>query len=115
MISWDEVSDPMEALQRSLNSLVSGLSDEEAAANERVEDVLGDILSIIRRIQEMHKNINEMIGELDSNTIYWIEVDAKYRRLSLNFAPLEIGPLMEEYLWHTKESVVRYFCYTNGQ
>ena len=106
MISWDEVSDPMEALQRSLNSLVSGLSDEEAAANERVEDVLGDILSIIRRIQEMHKNINEMIGELDSNTIYWIEVDAKYRRLSLNFAPLEIGPLMEEYLWHTKESVV---------
>ena len=106
MISWDEVSTPLDALQRSLSSLVSGLSDEEAASNEKVEDIISDLLAIVRRIQEMHKNISEMVMELDSNTIYWIAVDAKYNRLSLNFAPLEIGPLMEEYLWHTKESVV---------
>jgi DNA polymerase-3 subunit epsilon/ATP-dependent DNA helicase DinG len=54
----------------------------------------------------MDANINAMVNELDNNTIYWIEMDAKYNRLSLNFAPLEIGPLMENYLWHTKESVV---------
>ena len=106
LISWDEVSQPLEDLQRSLGGLISGLSDEEAAGTESVEDLLGDLLSIVRRIQEMDTNINAMVNELDSNTIYWIEMDAKYNRLSLNFAPLEIGPLMENYLWHTKESVV---------
>ena len=106
MISWDEVAMPLDALQRSLSSLVSGLVDEEAGGLERVEELLGDILSIVQRLQQMHTNINAMVSELDNNTIYWIEMDAKYNRLSLNFAPLEIGPLMQKYLWHTKESVV---------
>jgi DNA polymerase-3 subunit epsilon/ATP-dependent DNA helicase DinG len=82
------------------------LSDEVAAGNEQIENLMSELLSIIHTIQEMHNNINAMVTELDSNTIYWINLDVKYNRLSLNFAPLEIGPLMEEYLWHTKESVV---------
>lgn len=107
VISWEEVSQPLDDLQRSLGGLASGLSDDEAAGSESIEDLIGDLLSITRRIQEMHSNINAMVNELDSNTIYWIEMDAKYnKRLSLNFAPLEIGSLMENYLWHTKESVV---------
>ena len=106
MISWDEVSTPLDALQRSLSSLVSGLADEEAGGLERVEGLLGDILLSVNNMQKMHTNINAMVSELENNTIYWIEVNAKYNRLSLNFAPLEIGPLMQKYLWHTKESVV---------
>jgi len=106
MISWDEVSQPLETLQRLLASTISGLSDEVAAGNEQIENLMSELLSIIHTIQEMHNNINAMVTELDSNTIYWINLDVKYNRLSLNFAPLEIGPLMEEYLWHTKESVV---------
>lgn len=106
MISWDEVAQPLDSLQRSLSSLVSGLSDEEAGAIEKIENLMGDILSIVRGLQEMHTNINAMVSDLDSNTIYWIDMNVKYRRLSLNFAPLEIGPLMQKYLWHTKESVV---------
>lgn len=106
MISWDEVAPPLDELQRSLSSLVSGLSDEDAGNLERIEDLMGDILSVVRRLQEMHSNINAMVTDLDNNTIYWIEIDAKYNRLSLNFAPLEIGPLMQKHLWHTKESVV---------
>ncbi len=106
MISWDEVAQPLEALQRLLSSLVSGLSDEESANSDQVENLVGELLSITHTLQEMHDNIFAMVSELDNNTIYWINLDVKYGHLSLNFAPLEIGPLMEEYLWHTKESVV---------
>jgi len=106
MIAWDEVAEPLDALQRSLAALVSGLSDDEAVGKEQVENLLGELLSIVHNLQEMQNYIHAMVSELDSNTIYWIELDTKYNRLSLNFAPLEIGPLMEKYLWHTKESVV---------
>ena len=106
MISWDEVSDPLDDLLRLLGGLVTNLTDEEAAGLEKIEDNLGDLTAILRRLQEVHSNIHAMVSELDNNTIYWIELNGKYNRLSLNFAPLEIGPLMENYLWHTKESVV---------
>ncbi len=105
-ISWDEVSDPLDDLLRLLGGLVTNLTDEEAAGLEKIEDNLGDLTAILRRLQEVHSNIHAMVSELDNNTIYWIELNGKYNRLSLNFAPLEIGPLMENYLWHTKESVV---------
>jgi ATP-dependent DNA helicase DinG len=107
MIAWDEVAEPLDGVQRTLTGLINGLSDQEAGNGmEQVESVLGELLSITHNIQEMHNYIHAMVSELDSNTIYWIELDSKYNRLSLNFAPLEIGPLMEKYLWHTKESVV---------
>ena len=105
-ISWDEVSQPLESLQRLLASVVKGLPDEKIAVSEGLQDLIGDFQNLIHNLQEMHGNITAMVSELDNNTIYWIEVDAKYNRLSLNFAPLEVGLLMEEYLWHTKESVV---------
>ncbi len=105
-IAWDEVVEPLDALQRSLAGLVSGLSDEETAATEQIENLLGELLTIVHSLQEMQNNIHAMVTELDSNTICWIELDNKFNRLSLNFAPLEIGPLMEKYLWHTKDSVV---------
>ncbi len=107
MIAWDEVADPLDTLQRTLTGLISGLSDQDAGSGmEQVENLLGELLSITHNIQEMQNYIHALVSELDSNTIYWIELDSKYNRLSLNFAPLEIGPLMEKYLWHTKESVV---------
>ncbi len=106
MIAWDEVAEPLEDLQRSLTGLVNGLSDEESAGTEQVENLLGELLTITHNLQEVQNNIQAMVTELDSNTIYWIELDNKYNRLSLNFAPLEIGPLMEKYLWHTKDCVV---------
>jgi hypothetical protein len=45
MIAWDEVSDPLEALQRSLMGLIDGLSDEETTNTEQVENILGDLLA----------------------------------------------------------------------
>jgi DNA polymerase-3 subunit epsilon/ATP-dependent DNA helicase DinG len=106
MITWDEVAQPLDSLARLLGSLVSNLTDEEGTSSEQAENQMGELLTIAHTIQEMHNNIHALVSELDNNTIYWIDLDNKFRRLSLNFAPLEIGPLMEEYLWHTKESVV---------
>jgi len=105
-VSWDKVSQPMETLTRLLDNLLRDMGDENLAGSEDIEDILGDSSSALRRLKETHDYISAMVFELDANTIYWIEQDVKYNNLSLNFAPLHIGPLMENYLWHTKESVI---------
>lgn len=105
-ISWEKTSNPLEALIRLLDSFMRDIGDEAPAHQEEMEDTLGDLSGALRRIKEILDHISAMVFDLDNNMIYWIEQDVKYNNLSLNFAPLHIGPLMENYLWHTKDSVI---------
>jgi DNA polymerase-3 subunit epsilon/ATP-dependent DNA helicase DinG len=47
-----------------------------------------------------------MITAPDSSLVYWLESSASGDRLRLHAAPLHVGPLVEEHLFHKKESVV---------
>src|SRR4030042_680929 len=47
-----------------------------------------------------------MISKSSPDQIYVIEINPRGDRLSLNAAPLHVGPLMEKYLWHEKASVI---------
>jgi ATP-dependent DNA helicase DinG len=105
-IAWDEASHPVESLQKMLDQLRRDLVDVTQQNNEEIEAFLSDLGSISQRLQEMYKHINAMVFDLDPGFIYWIEIDFRFKKLTLNFAPLHIGTLMENYLWHTKESVV---------
>ena len=105
-IAWDEASKPIESLLRLLDNLLRDMGDEAIAGKEEMEDVMGDLSSVEHRLKEIHEHISAMVFEMDPNTIYWIDQDARYNSLSLNFAPLHIGPLMESALWHTKECVI---------
>ncbi|MDO9545591.1 MAG: helicase C-terminal domain-containing protein [Pelolinea sp.] len=105
-IAWDAASHPVGSLQRMLDQLRHDMVDETQLNDEEIEVVLGDLAAIVQRLQEMHKFTNAMVFDLDPGYIYWIEVDFRFQKLTLNFAPLHIGTLMENYLWHTKESVI---------
>jgi DNA polymerase-3 subunit epsilon/ATP-dependent DNA helicase DinG len=105
-ISWDNTAKPIATFLQIADNLLRDIADYDQFETEEKEDLLGDISSILRRMKEIHEHINQMVFELDANTIVWVAIDPKYNSLSLNFAPLHIGPLMENYLWHTKESVI---------
>jgi len=105
-IAWDAAAQPVDSLRKMLDQLQHDLADEIQVNDEEIEVLLGDLASIVRRLQEVHRFINAMVFDLDPGYIYWIEVDFRFRKLTLNFAPLHIGTLMENFLWHTKESVV---------
>ena len=105
-IAWDAAAQPVDSLQKMLNQLHHDMADEIQMNDEEIEVLLGDLASIARRLQEVHRFINAMVFDLDPGYIYWIEVDFRFQKLTLNFAPLHIGTLMEKHIWHPKESVV---------
>ncbi len=105
-VAWDEAAQPVDSLQKMLDQLQHDLADETQMNDEEIEVLLGDLASIVRRLQEVHRFTNAMVFDLDPGYIYWIEVDFRFQKLTLNFAPLHIGTLMEKYIWHPKESVV---------
>ena len=104
--AWDAAAQPVDSLQKMLEQLHHDMADEIQMNDEEIEILLGDLASITRRLQEVHRFTNAMVFNLDPGYIYWIEVDFRFRKLTLNFAPLHIGMLMEKYIWHPKESVV---------
>jgi ATP-dependent DNA helicase DinG len=93
--------------------LIKGISDlYKAAADlysdgvEELEDPLGSLSNLLRRLIEAEAAISGMIHKPSPETIYWIEVQPMNNRLTLNTAPLRVGPLIEKYLWHEKSSVI---------
>ncbi len=110
---WDEVEITWDAAGETLNLLINALAEIHKAASDlysdghdQLEDVIGDISNIYRRLSEANANISGMISKPDEGQIYWIEVNPNGNKLSLNAAPLRVGQLIEKYLWHEKASVV---------
>jgi DNA polymerase-3 subunit epsilon/ATP-dependent DNA helicase DinG len=110
---WDEVEMAWDATGETLRNLLGELSVIYKAAgelygdgHEELEDVMGDISNVIRRLVEAEANITGMISKPVNGMVYWIEVQPNQNRLSLNAAPLSVAKLVEEHLWHPKRSVV---------
>ena len=107
-ISWEEAEKPLRALLEILGQMLQGLAElhEVLQENEESEDTIGILSSLYRRLSEIFQNIHGMVFEPNQMTIYWIEMNPNGHRLSLNAAPLHIGPLMQKFLWNEKSSVI---------
>jgi DNA polymerase-3 subunit epsilon/ATP-dependent DNA helicase DinG len=57
-----------------------------------------------RSLEEIRVNLDGILAEPYEGMIYWAEVFKNY--ISLHAAPLHIGPLVEEHVFGTKETVI---------
>jgi ATP-dependent DNA helicase DinG len=110
---WDEVEMAWDATGETLRNLLGELAiiykaaaDLYAEGHDNLEDVMGDISNVVRRLTEAEANISGMISKPIQGMVYWIEVQPNQNRLSLNAAPLSVASLVEKNLWHEKRSVV---------
>lgn len=105
-IAWDNASVPLTAVVDGLKRLAGGLDDLSDFDVPDAEDLQIQILGVARQLGETVIRVSRMITAPDSSLIYWLESDASGDRLRLHAAPLHVGPLVEEHLFHKKESVV---------
>lgn len=76
--------------------------------NYNIPDIAALIISTdtaATYMQEIRKQLINVIAEPDDNTIYWLTAPSA-GNIALHTAPLHIGPLVEQYLWNRKESVI---------
>jgi len=105
-IQWDETGGTMNLLLNGIAEIHKAASDIYADGHDNLEDVIGDIGNVYRRLNEAYNNMTGMISEPNQGLVYWIEINPRGERLSLNAAPLRVGPMIEESLWHQKTSVI---------
>ena len=105
-IAWDNVNAPLTIIVNGLKRLSGGLDDLGDFDVPGTKDLQIQMLDVAQQLGETLAQVSQMITAPDSSLIYWLESNVSGDRLRLHAAPLHIGPLVEEFIFHKKESVV---------
>jgi len=108
-IAWEDTHRLIKALLDTIERIAQSaveLADAGIADMDMLEDIYSSLTSVYRRISEVFENIEAMVFKPQDDVIYWVEIPSNGRNVTLQAAPLHIGPLMEKYIWHEKESVI---------
>ncbi|MDY6876726.1 MAG: helicase C-terminal domain-containing protein [Chloroflexota bacterium] len=105
-IAWDEANTPLAAVVDGLERLAGGLDDLTNFDIPDADELQAQVLGLARRLGETRGQVNQTITQPSQSLIYWLESNPRNDRLSLHAAPLHVGPLVEEHLFHKKETVV---------
>ncbi|NWF63208.1 MAG: DEAD/DEAH box helicase family protein [Chloroflexi bacterium] len=103
---WGQISETMSNLIKTLDEIYKALGELASDGHEAVEDVMGSLGTLIRRMTEAETAASGLMHNPTNDLIYWIEINPRGERLSLNAAPLRVGPLVQKHLWHQKASVI---------
>ncbi len=105
-IMWGQTSETMSLLLKTLDEIYKTLGEIYSEGHENVEDVMGSLSTLMRRMTEAEAASSGLMHKPSSELIYWVEVNPRGERLSLNAAPLRAGPLVQKHLWHEKACVI---------
>ncbi len=105
-MNWQRTNAELESMINDLTKLIRDVSDLDFAEELEVNESVTDLARLNRNFEETLTNFSSLIYEPDPTNVYWLEIDPRMGRLSVNVAPLNIGPLMEKYLWNEKQSVI---------
>jgi DNA polymerase-3 subunit epsilon/ATP-dependent DNA helicase DinG len=103
---WGEADETMLLLLHTLGDLYKDIASLYSDGHDNLEEVMSSVGNLTRRMTEAEAAANGLISKPNADQIYWVEVNPRGDRLSLNAAPLRVGPLVEKYLWHEKACVV---------
>jgi len=105
-IQWEQLGETLTAVAKSLYHLGAGLDELEDFDIPEREDLASAANAASRRCDDIVQKVTGLVFKPDPLTIYWAQVKSDGERASLRAAPLHVGPLVQKYLWHAKESVV---------
>lgn len=109
-IAGDNMCKELNMLTKALDSIFRALNDLPDTI-EGFDMLLARLNGSIRFTTEASEQINKMILKPNDESIYWVEIENRRNStrgpmLSLNVAPLRVGPRMQEHLWKAKASVI---------
>ncbi len=103
---WDNLSKFTSGIADAMMRLAGGLRELGEYEIEEYDDLLAGISAAARHLAELHQRLEQLVMVPDANTVYWVEFQPDGERISVHAAPLDVGPLVQRYLWHGKETVI---------
>ena len=105
-MQWEELRRVLAPLAEALIRLGAGLTELDEFDIDERDDLVSATNAAGRHLAEIIGQLDGLVIKPEPAMIYWAEARREADRVSLRAAPLHVGPLVEKYLWHAKESVV---------
>lgn len=104
--AWNNLDEFFAALVEAMQHLTEALSRLEKYEIPEFDDHFNSAAAAARYLADMRNMMNAFVLQPDANTIYWVNSAQTPDAVSLQAAPLHIGPMMEQHIWQTKETVI---------
>jgi len=104
-ITWSAAAETLTLLVALLGEIQKGTTELYSDGLETLEDIIGNLGNLYRRLTEAESMLGSMIFEPATDYVYWVEVNPNTTDYAQTPAPIRVGPLVEKYLWHEKRSV----------
>ncbi len=104
--AWDTLSQFTSGISTAMNRLALALSRLQDYEIPNYEDIVANVGSSARQLEEIHQQLDAFVTKPDANTIYWTEIAQDRRRMSLHSAPLHVGQLIDQYIWRAKDAAI---------
>lgn len=104
--SWRQLNEFFEVFAEALEHLTSALTRLEKYDIPDFDDHLHSTSAAAGFYREMHERLLAFVEHPDTNTVYWLNAGESAEDMSIEMAPLNIGPLMEQHIWQNKNAVV---------
>ena len=105
-VAWDQAAETLKLLINLVVQIYKNTSDLGIMESDDLEDLQANLVDMHRRLSEFEANLNRLFAAPDAGDIYWAETSPNNGQIALQIAPLHVGPLMEQYLWHEKASII---------
>ncbi len=104
--AWNTLLPFFEVLGEAMHHLAVALTRLEPYELPDYEELVSSTETASRYLDEVQMQLNNFASTPNENTIYWISSGQDSDYLAIQSAPLHVGPMVEEYLWRSKQSVV---------
>ncbi len=108
-VSWEETHQIAAALLGKIEQITGAVHDIAEGGFgdiDALEEQYHEVTNIYTRLRELIENVEALVFDPQPDSIYWAEVRAGGRGITLQAAPLHIGPLVQKHIWHDKTSVI---------
>ncbi len=105
-ITWDAAHETTSLLSNLLAELYKSCSEMRDYGGEEFNDAIEAMANVYRRLMDADANLHGFVAQPLQSNIYWAEISPNSNQLALQVAPLHVGPLMEQFIWHEKTSVI---------
>jgi len=105
-IAWDDFAAPLQRVLDGLENLVRVIQGLEITDDPERDEILQEVQTSLQVGRELYTNLDQIVTATDDGSIYWIEVASRGNEITLQSAPLQVGPLLQDHLFSDKECVV---------
>jgi DNA polymerase-3 subunit epsilon/ATP-dependent DNA helicase DinG len=105
-VAWDELKPIVGSVAEDTGEVGEELAEAAVEGEPGAMDLSLSVRAAARDLETLRHQLDTMIFEPSPHVVYWLEVVGPGPRVAFRSAPLEVGPLLEQYLWHEKEAIV---------